>query len=234
MVDPAAIELSFWESIKNSNNPDDFKAYLDKYPDGQFAALAKSRAQPGRSATNMSSGDSLEMTYWNAIKDSRNPSDFKAYVNKFPNGLFVEIANGRVAMLEADAREKEKANLSAAEVERARNTHLFDVVDAGRTAGTLTVSPGVISFEPRKQNEKKRVTVQCSEVKRVEQGQSAFALGHVNLYLTSVNGKERQLLFYTVTPASGGFFTPVKPGSNITADVINAIIEACRMARINK
>src|SRR5713101_2380580 len=68
-VDPAAIELSFWESIKSSNNPDDFKAYLDKYPDGQFAALAKSRSQPVRSATNNSSGDSLEMTYWNAIKD---------------------------------------------------------------------------------------------------------------------------------------------------------------------
>jgi tetratricopeptide (TPR) repeat protein len=234
MVDPAAIELSFWESIKSSTNPDDFKAYLDKYPDGQFAALAKSRAQAGRSANNMSSGDSLEMTYWNAIKDSRNASDFKAYVNKFPNGLFVEIANGRVAMLEAEAREKEKANLSAAEAERARNTHLFDVVDGASTAGTLTVTPGTISFEPRKQNEKKRLTVQCSEIKRVEQGQSAFALGHVNLYLTPVNGKERQLLFYTVTPASGGLFTPVKPGSNITADVINSIIEACRMARINK
>ena len=37
-VDPAAIELSFWDTIKNSNNPDDFKSYLDKYPDGQFAA----------------------------------------------------------------------------------------------------------------------------------------------------------------------------------------------------
>ena len=84
MVDPAAIELSFWESIKNSNNPDDFKAYLDKYPDGQFAALAKSRSQATRSGSNMGSNDSMEMTYWNAIKDSRNPSDFKAYVNKFP------------------------------------------------------------------------------------------------------------------------------------------------------
>jgi tetratricopeptide (TPR) repeat protein len=234
MVDPAAIELSYWETIKNSNNPDDFKAYLDKYPDGQFAALAKSRAQPVRSAPNTATADSLEMTYWNAIKDSRNPSDFKAYVNKFPNGLFVEIANGRVTMLEAEARERERAKLSADEAERARNSHLFDVKDASGTQGTLTVTPGALSFEPRKQNAKKNLTVQCSEVKRVEQGQSAFALGHMNLYLTPVNGKERQLLFYTVTPASGGLFTPVKPGSNITADVINAIIEACRMARINK
>jgi tetratricopeptide (TPR) repeat protein len=234
MVDPAAIELSFWDSIKTSTNPDDFKAYLDKYPDGQFAALAKSRAQPTRSAAPAGDANSLEMTYWNAIKDSRNSSDFKAYVNKFPNGLFVEIANGRVAMMEGEAREREKATLSAAESERARNTHLFDVQDASRTAGTLTVTPGAVSFEPRKQNEKKSVTLQCSEIKRVEQGQSALVLPHVNLYLAPVNGKERQLLFYTSTPATGGLFTPVKPGTNITTELLNSIIEACRMARINK
>jgi tetratricopeptide (TPR) repeat protein len=235
MVDPAAIELSFWESIKNSTNPDDFKAYLDKYPDGQFAALAKSRAQPARSAAPGGDVNSMEMTYWNAIKDSRNPSDLRAYVTKFPNGLFVELANNRIASLEAEAREAAKARENAAAADRARNTHLFDVVDGSRTAGTLTVAPGVVAFEPRKQKDNKILTVQCSEIKRVEQGQSAFALGHVNLYLTPVAGnKERQLTFYTVTPASGGFFTPVKPGSNITADVINAVIEACGMKRINK
>ena len=43
--DPAAMEMSFWESIKNSSDPSDFQAYLDKYPDGTFAALARRRAQ---------------------------------------------------------------------------------------------------------------------------------------------------------------------------------------------
>jgi tetratricopeptide (TPR) repeat protein len=103
MVDPAAMELSFWETIKNSNNVDDFKAYLDKYPDGQFASLAKSRANFVRPAGNSSSGDSPEMSYWNAIKDSQNPSDFRSYVTKFPQGLFVELANNRITSLEAKA-----------------------------------------------------------------------------------------------------------------------------------
>ena len=239
MVDPAAIELSFWESIKNSNNPDDFKAYLEKYPDGQFAALAKSRSNPVRSNPSTVSGDSMEMTYWNAVKDSRNPSDFKAYVNKFPNGLFVEIANGRVVMLENEAREKEKAKLATDEAENARNSHLFAVKDSSDTEGTLRVTPGTLSFEPKKDNEKKNQTIQCSDIKRVEPGQSSFALPHVNLFLKagSANGKQAkdgQIMFYTGTPASGGIFTPVRPATNITADVINAIIEACRMARINK
>ena len=234
MVDPAAIELSFWDSIKNSTNPDDFKAYLDKYPDGQFAALAKSRAQPTRTAAPASDANSPEMIYWNAIKDSRSPADLRAYVTKFPGGLFVELANNRIASLEAEGREAARARESAAAADRARNTHLFDVQDGSRMPGTLTVAPGALAFEPRKQKENKNVNVPCSEIQRVEQGQSAFALGHVNLYLTAVNGKERQLTFYTVKPASGGFFTPVKPGSDITTDVLNAIIEACGMKRINK
>src|SRR5260370_19558000 len=155
----------------------------------------------------MAGGDSMEMVYWNAIKDSRNPSDFRAYVTRFPNGLFVEIANGRVAMLEGEAREKEKAKSAAEEAERARNSHLFAVKDASGTEGTLTVTPGAISFEPRKQNDKKNVTIQCSEVKRVEAGQSAFVLPHVNLFLNacSDNGKQpkaRQLTFFLGTPTT--------------------------------
>jgi tetratricopeptide (TPR) repeat protein len=232
-VDPAAIELAYWDTIKTSNNPDDFKSYLDKYPDGQFAELAKSRANASRPAN--SSGDSIEMVYWNAIKDSHSASDFRAYTTKFPHGLFVELANSRIAAFESEAREAAKARENAAAAERARNTHLYDVQDASRTPGTLTVAPGVVTFEPRKQKESKNVTVQCSEIKRVEQGQSAFALGHVNLYLAATAGnKERQLMFYTVKPATGGLFTPVKPGSDITSDVLNAIIEGCGMKRIGK
>lgn len=38
-----AVELSFWDSIKNSDDPEEFAAYLRKYPDGQFVELARIR-----------------------------------------------------------------------------------------------------------------------------------------------------------------------------------------------
>ncbi|HYH86531.1 MAG TPA: SUMF1/EgtB/PvdO family nonheme iron enzyme [Pyrinomonadaceae bacterium] len=38
-----ALELSFWETIKDSNDPEDFKAYLEKYPNGHFVSLARRR-----------------------------------------------------------------------------------------------------------------------------------------------------------------------------------------------
>lgn len=43
-LDPSALELAFWDSIKNSSDPQDFTAYLDKFPDGTFADLARRRA----------------------------------------------------------------------------------------------------------------------------------------------------------------------------------------------
>jgi formylglycine-generating enzyme required for sulfatase activity len=39
----ATFELTFWDSIRNSANPDDFRAYLQQYPEGRFGPLATSR-----------------------------------------------------------------------------------------------------------------------------------------------------------------------------------------------
>ena len=40
----ARIELLYWDSIKDSRQPQDYQAYLETYPQGKFAALAKRRA----------------------------------------------------------------------------------------------------------------------------------------------------------------------------------------------
>ena len=37
------IELSFWESVRASDNRALIQAYLEKYPDGEFSALAQIR-----------------------------------------------------------------------------------------------------------------------------------------------------------------------------------------------
>ncbi len=57
-LDTGAIELAFWDSIKSSTDSDDFQAYLDKYPNGQFVTLAERRvkkkpAKPAASAATV-------------------------------------------------------------------------------------------------------------------------------------------------------------------------------------
>jgi TRAP-type mannitol/chloroaromatic compound transport system substrate-binding protein len=41
----AAFELSYWESIKNRDNPALFEAYLERYPNGRFAEIARLRIE---------------------------------------------------------------------------------------------------------------------------------------------------------------------------------------------
>lgn len=42
-TDPLRVEMVFWESIRGSTDPADFRAYLEQYPNGRFAALARNR-----------------------------------------------------------------------------------------------------------------------------------------------------------------------------------------------
>jgi uncharacterized caspase-like protein len=44
-LDPRQVELTFWDSIKDSRNPADFEAYLRKYPRGEFAGIASNRVK---------------------------------------------------------------------------------------------------------------------------------------------------------------------------------------------
>lgn len=43
--DDLTVELAFWDAIKNSTDPADYRAYLEAYPSGRFAALARNRVR---------------------------------------------------------------------------------------------------------------------------------------------------------------------------------------------
>jgi hypothetical protein len=74
-LDPAAIELSYWETIKNSTNPEEFQAYLKTYPNGRFADIARIRAQQAAPQANSKKGKKSGKVYLSSsIKYSRGPS----------------------------------------------------------------------------------------------------------------------------------------------------------------
>jgi hypothetical protein len=51
---PPAVELAFWESIRDSRDPADFRAYLARFPAGAFADLARNRLMPAAKKTSSS------------------------------------------------------------------------------------------------------------------------------------------------------------------------------------
>ena len=56
-IDPAAFELEYWNAIKGSSDPEEYKDYLKKYPKGQFADIARRRASGVRAAGKLLSFD---------------------------------------------------------------------------------------------------------------------------------------------------------------------------------
>jgi formylglycine-generating enzyme required for sulfatase activity len=84
-----AAEISFWNSIKDSKNPEDFRSYLKKYPKGEFVDLARNR---------LSSLE--ESASWDRVKDSTSPYDFREFMKKHPAGQFIGLAANRLKTLE--------------------------------------------------------------------------------------------------------------------------------------
>lgn len=105
------IELTYWNSIQDSNNPSLFAAYLKRYPDGLFSDLAKIRAKGHNAAkqTNKPSSDNTnDMLFWNSIRNSENHAYYQAYLNRYPEGQFVEIARLKIEELKIQSLVKNK------------------------------------------------------------------------------------------------------------------------------
>jgi carboxyl-terminal processing protease len=116
-VDPQAMDLAFWNAVKDSKSPEDYQAYLDKFPDGVFASLAKLRLKPADQAASrvvhaspevgpppaQSDASAFETAFWNAAKDDQSPDSYQAYLNKYPNGRFADQARQQIAALNGAA-----------------------------------------------------------------------------------------------------------------------------------
>ncbi len=141
-IDPGTFELSYWDTVKNSADANDFKAYLEKYPNGQFAALAKNRvtnfeaaSKPVESRSAGPDSSATELAFWDSIKASTNADDYKVYLKKYPGGAFVELANNRLASIEASVKEKEKAEAARLEAAEFAKISVADTRWTGKSPG---------------------------------------------------------------------------------------------------
>jgi hypothetical protein len=99
------LELTFWESIKDSEQPAEFAAYLERYPAGTFAALAETRRQTLLEEAAVPAADAaaadaevsaVELAFWDTVKESANPEMYSAYLERYPEGAFAALAKVRL------------------------------------------------------------------------------------------------------------------------------------------
>jgi class 3 adenylate cyclase len=94
------IELAFWTSAEESGKSEDLRAYLERYPEGAFAPLARSRlAEPAKPAGAEPGADPVELAFWETVSESDNPAMFEAYLKKYPDGEFRALAEIRMGEL---------------------------------------------------------------------------------------------------------------------------------------
>lgn len=99
--DPVEVELAFWKSVEAGSTDEEYRAYLDRYPDGAFAALARARLDGPAGAAEPAPDRSVELAFWSAVSGGEDPALFAAYLDKFPDGEFRSIAEIRLAALTA-------------------------------------------------------------------------------------------------------------------------------------
>jgi hypothetical protein len=107
----SSVEQQLWDAVKNSSRLQDFQAYMNDYPNGQYSSIARLKInQLGGAAqqssifstaptTSPSSGNSVEEQYWDTVKNSTRVQDFQSYLRDYPNGQFAPIARLRISQL---------------------------------------------------------------------------------------------------------------------------------------
>ena len=100
--DPLAVQIEFWDSIKNGILANEYEAYLEQYPEGSFVALARVRLEAIREdAVGMRDprDREIELSFWESVRESDNPALLRAYLQKYPNGEFSALAQIRIGEL---------------------------------------------------------------------------------------------------------------------------------------
>src|SRR5262245_4488813 len=51
IIDESVFDLTLWQSVQGSRDPQDYRIYLEQFPNGRFAALARNRLRALAAAT---------------------------------------------------------------------------------------------------------------------------------------------------------------------------------------
>lgn len=98
-AEPIEVELAFWKSVEAGGTPDEYRAYLERYPEGNFAALAEARIESPPEPEVSPQDLTIELAFWDAVKEGDDPALFAAYLDKFPDGEFRAIAEIKLKSL---------------------------------------------------------------------------------------------------------------------------------------
>lgn len=109
--DPDPVSPDEVDSVTAGDGPvltdDGFGPPTGDIPEAEPVANSDSPPAPETETTAPDTKEALDLAFWEAIADSDDPTLFSAYLEKFPDGIFVPIARARIAALDASVDEPE-------------------------------------------------------------------------------------------------------------------------------
>ena len=100
-------------------------------------------SQPAPKAATTAYSMDADKAVWDGIKDSRDASDYRAYLDQYPNGLFVSIAKSRLASLGNGAPREQTPSAPAVQPASAPTAAPITTTTASPT--TITTDSGSTS-----------------------------------------------------------------------------------------
>jgi adenylate cyclase len=101
-LDAQAVEIEFWDSIKDSKLAEEYEVYLQRYPDGNFAPLARVRLQAiaeDKAAMRDPKDRDIELAFWESVRSAGNVRLIETYLEKYPDGEFSALARALINIL---------------------------------------------------------------------------------------------------------------------------------------
>jgi hypothetical protein len=96
-------------------------------------AMAASEAAPPGSDRGQ-----VELAYWDSIKASHDPADFRAYLRKFPHGSFAALAANRVKALETQVRTAAPSVSSEPNAPKGQSERCRSLLERAQLGNTLS------------------------------------------------------------------------------------------------
>lgn len=98
-------ELALWKAVEGSSNESDYEAYLEQYPKGKYAVLARTRLKKLQEQAQAAE-EEKERKGWLDAERLGTEEGYRRYLSGWPKGNYVGVANLRLKKLEREGQEK--------------------------------------------------------------------------------------------------------------------------------
>src|ERR687888_400900 len=144
------VELEFWRAIKDGNDPDDFELYVQQFPNGIYAALAKRKVAKLRGVPlEESSAKAKEQEKKEAEEAARREAEAKAKLEAEKARLEAEMARKEEEYKKREAEAEAKLGMDAKQRAEAEEKARKEAVEKARQEAAAEMARKEAEYKKR-------------------------------------------------------------------------------------